>query len=137
MADKNPVAIASSENCRARILKKNPSLSSGSAPAKRNNSHGGTRPGAGRPKGIPNQFTQDMRNAVWEAFDRKGGVEYLVFLAEEHPKVFGTMLQKLIPNATEITGESGGTIKVEEVGRSDAARRLLFALELGGSKDGA
>jgi hypothetical protein len=44
---------------------------------------GGARPGAGRPKGVPNKTTTDMKLAILEAFERAGGADYLTMLAAD------------------------------------------------------
>ena len=54
--------------------------------------------GPGRPKGVPNKVTGQVKEALSQAFDRVGGVDYVVRMAEEHPKAFLTMLARLVPN---------------------------------------
>jgi len=61
----------------------------------------GTKSG-GRIKGTPNKNTRRFKEAVEEAFERAGGVEYLVQLSQSEPKVFGTVLGKLIPRDLKI-----------------------------------
>tara|TARA_R110000772_G_scaffold67964_2_gene150549 strand:- start:116 stop:412 length:297 start_codon:yes stop_codon:yes gene_type:complete len=51
----------------------------------------------GRKKGVPNKLTQDIRAAISEAFDRAGGVNYLVALAKDEPKTFIPLLAKIVP----------------------------------------
>ena len=59
----------------------------------------------GRPKGIPNRLSRDIRSAILSAAeqvgedgDGRGGlVGYCRMLAKRHPKSFSHMLQKLIP----------------------------------------
>jgi hypothetical protein len=60
-------------------------------------SRGGTRPGAGRPKGSQNKTTVKIKEAVLEAFEKKGGVKYLMRLADEDPKTFTILLAKILP----------------------------------------
>lgn len=64
--------------------------------------------GKGRPKGVPNKITTDMRAAMVEAFDENGGVAYLSKLAKKNPALFVHMLAKLIP--TEVKGAITGSI---------------------------
>ena len=51
-------------------------------------------PGSGRAKGTVNKTTAQVREALVEAFERKGGVEYLMRLEDE---TFSRLLTKLIP----------------------------------------
>ena len=37
----------------------------------------------GRKKGTPNRTTHDMKSAIFEAFDRAGGADYLTMLAAD------------------------------------------------------
>ncbi len=55
----------------------------------------------GRKKGVGNRDTAELREMTSEALRRKGGVKYLVWLAEAHPAIFGRLLAKLIPQAIE------------------------------------
>ena len=63
-------------------------------------------PGSGRAPGTPNKATQEVRDALREAFERKGGVEYLVGLDDD---VFARLLARLIPN--EITAQLGAVVE--------------------------
>ena len=58
---------------------------------------GGKRPGSGRKKGGTNKITSDVKQAILEAFNAFGGVEYLCAVAREDPKAFCALLGKLIP----------------------------------------
>lgn len=72
-------------------------------------SKGGRRPGAGRPKGVPNKTTADVKAAILTAFGKAGGVEYLARIAVEDPRTFCTLLGKVLP--LQVTGEDGGPVK--------------------------
>lgn len=50
--------------------------------------------GKGRPKGRQADITRDVRAAIAAAFDRVGGVDYLVRVAETNPAVFVALLAK-------------------------------------------
>lgn len=65
------------------------------------------KPGPGRPKGLPNKTTQAIKDAIVEAFEKAGGVEYLVTLAKEDPKTFCGLVGKVIPLQVEGTGADG------------------------------
>ena len=67
-------------------------------PSVRGKGNGGARAGAGRPKGVPNKTTTDMKLAILEAFERAGGADYLTRLAADEPRTFVTLLAKVLPN---------------------------------------
>lgn len=62
-------------------------------------------PGPGRPKGSVNRTTAALKEALLEAFDRGGGVDWLLALMKDEPKTFASLLSRLIPteSKTEIT----------------------------------
>jgi hypothetical protein len=64
-------------------------------------------PGPGRPKGSVNRTTAALKEAMLEAFDRGGGVDWLLALMQSEPKTFASLLARLIPteSKTEITHE--------------------------------
>lgn len=79
--------------------------------------NGGKRQGAGRPKGVPNKTTQSVKDAITEAFERRGGVPSLVAWAEENQTEFYRLWGRLIPvdvkheggmSFTIVTGVNGG-----------------------------
>jgi hypothetical protein len=65
------------------------------------------KPGPGTPKGMKNRVTTNLKATVEEAFDRLGGVSWLVKLAKSDPAVFCQLLSKLLPKSIEL----GGTLK--------------------------
>lgn len=69
--------------------------------------------GKGRPKGSPNKITTSIKEAIVEAFDKSGGVEYLVKVAEEDPKTFCGLLGRALP--LQVTGAGGGALEHEVV----------------------
>jgi hypothetical protein len=62
----------------------------------------------GRKKGVPNKITADIRAAVVEAFDRAGGVDYLVKLASIDPRTFCGLVGKVIP--LQVAGDPNNPI---------------------------
>lgn len=64
---------------------------------------------AGRRKGTPNKVTTDMREAMAEAFERKGGVEYLLTLDDE---LFVKMLSRMVPNEVAAKVDARATLRV-------------------------
>lgn len=61
--------------------------------------------GAGRKAGTPNALTRDVKEAIAQAFDQAGGVDYLVSIADSKPEVFCTLLGKILPKQVDQTGE--------------------------------
>ena len=53
--------------------------------------------GKGRRKGVPNRTTAALKVALLEAFDEAGGVDWLVQLAKSEPRIFVSLLSKLVP----------------------------------------
>lgn len=53
--------------------------------------------GPGRPKGSANKLTKDIRQAIAEAFDKAGGVDYLVKIAKTQPQTFCSLVGKIVP----------------------------------------
>ena len=51
----------------------------------------------GSRKGSPNKFNKSMKDALELAFERSGGVDYLVRVAGDDPKTFCGLLGRLIP----------------------------------------
>jgi hypothetical protein len=70
---------------------------------------GGARPGAGRPKGVPNKLTRTIKEAIEAAFEQVGGHEYLARMAEDQPTAFMALLGKAMPTQIDasVTGSIG------------------------------
>lgn len=51
----------------------------------------------GRQKGTPNKTTAQIKDAIIEAFEKAGGVDYLVELSKDNPAVFAGLLGKILP----------------------------------------
>ena len=62
----------------------------------------GKRVGGGSRKGIPNRTSAVIRSAIVETFERVGGIQYLEQVAREEPKVFCTLLAKVLPRQTAV-----------------------------------
>lgn len=71
---------------------------------------GAERKPAGRPKGIPNKSTILIKQAILRAFEKVGGEDYLVRVAEEDPKTFCALLGRVLP--LEVTGGDGGPLRL-------------------------
>lgn len=67
------------------------------------------KPGPGRPKGIPNAITSDLKAMIRGALDKAGGIDYLARQAEENPAAFMSLVGKTLPK--ELTGANGGPLE--------------------------
>ena len=62
----------------------------------------------GSRKGIPNRTTQNIKEAIEGAFDRLGGVDYLVTVGKNDPRTFCALLSKLLP--TKLANADGSPL---------------------------
>ena len=67
--------------------------------------------GPGRPKGLKNKVTRDLRAMILGALDKKGGQEWLEKQMDENPTAFMTLIGKILP--TQIQGDPNNPIKHE------------------------
>lgn len=88
----------------------------------------------GRAKGTPNKTTGAVKEMILEALDRSGGVDYLIRQADENPTAFMTLVGKVLPMQTELSGPNGAPIRTEigldMTGLSTEALRELSKLPL-------
>ena len=63
----------------------------------------------GRKPGVPNKLTHDIKLMILEAFDKAGGVEYLVEQSKTNPSAFMTLLGKITP--TTVSGDPNAPMK--------------------------
>ena len=65
------------------------------------------KPGPGRPKGVPNKITADLKRAILEAAEAAGGeggtTGYLTRQADHNPAAFMSLLGKVLP--TTVVGD--------------------------------
>lgn len=61
--------------------------------------------GKGRPKGSPNKTTAAVKTAILNAFEKVGGQDYLVKVAEDDPKTFCALLAKVLPAELKVEGD--------------------------------
>jgi len=85
------------------------------APKSSGAKHGGRRPGAGRKKGVPNKLTADVKAAIMQAFCEAGGAEYQRKISKSHPQVFCTLLGKILPQQTQIFGDSSNPLPIKRI----------------------
>lgn len=71
-------------------------------------------PGPGRPKGVPNKTTTQLKEALLEAAAKAGGagglVGYLTRQAEENPQSFLPLLGKVLP--LQVAGDQDSPLRV-------------------------
>lgn len=60
--------------------------------------------GKGRPKGIPNKITADLKAMILGALNANGGQEYLQRAAEEEKAAFLALLGKCLPKDINLGG---------------------------------
>lgn len=74
------------------------------------NAIGKGKAGPGRPKGVQNKTTIALKEAILEALNAAGGVDYLVTQSRDNPTAFMTLLGKVLP--MQVTGEGGSALTV-------------------------
>ena len=77
------------------------------------------KPGPGRPPGAKNKITRDMREIVREAFEKSGGVDYLVDQSRANPKAFLAIVAKLLPNKVEGEIAVKPTLKIIDLSEAE------------------
>jgi hypothetical protein len=71
--------------------------------------HGGSRPGAGRPPGSRNKISLPLKQMILTALDEAGGVDYLKRLAIENSSAFASLLGKVLPTTLQGPESDGGS----------------------------
>lgn len=74
----------------------------------------------GRPKGCKNKFTTNVRDAIMQSFQNRGGVKWLDSLPNDE---FAKLFAKIIPQTMEMSGLDG-LVEAMNAGakRADAER---------------
>jgi len=81
-------------------------------------SNGGSRQNVAGVKRTQRKLTLDVKEAIATAFEKAGGVDYLVQVAKDDPRVFCALLAKIIP--TEVKAEvnvAGALVDAIQAGR--------------------
>jgi hypothetical protein len=58
--------------------------------------------GQGRPKGVPNKITSDLRAMILGALFDVGGQAYLAEQAQKNPSAFMSLLSKILPSVANV-----------------------------------
>ncbi len=74
--------------------------------------------GKGRRKGSVNKTTAALKDAILNAFNEVGGVDYLVTLAKTDPRTFAALLGRVLP--LTVAGDSDSPLTVKIIRFSDA-----------------
>jgi hypothetical protein len=69
--------------------------------------HGGSRPGAGRPPGSQNKISLPLKQMILTALDEAGGVNYLKQLAIENSSAFAGLLSRVLPTTLQASESDG------------------------------
>lgn len=73
------------------------------------------KPGPGRPKGLKNKVTRDIKEALLEAFNSPeiGGVQGLIKFGSQprNQAKFFEFVMKLLPSKIEASGPDGGPVE--------------------------
>jgi hypothetical protein len=76
---------------------------------------GGARPGAGRPKGVQNQLTRDVKEMILSALEAKGGQDYLARQADDNPVAFMSLVGRILP--LQVNADMKADVTLRPVGR--------------------
>jgi len=67
---------------------------------------------SGRPKGSPNKTSREAAQAILDAFEKVGGVDYLVGVAQTDRRTFCMLLRAVLPR--DVTLRDQRALSIEE-----------------------
>lgn len=65
----------------------------------------------GRQKGTPNKDVANIRQMIEDALEMAGGAEYLRRQSGENPAAFMSLVGRILPKETTISGPDGGPVQ--------------------------
>lgn len=68
--------------------------------------------GPGRPKGLQNKMSTDLKEMILAALSAAGGVQYLTDQAVLNPNAFMSLVGKVLPMTVNADVKNSGTINV-------------------------
>lgn len=69
--------------------------------------------GQGRPKGIPNKHTADLKKMVFGALENGGGQTWLEQQMVDNPVAYMTLLGKFVPRDVNLGGQEDNPVKTD------------------------
>ena len=66
--------------------------------------------GQGRPKGVPNKLTGQVKDMILGALADAGGQQYLARQADENPVAFMSLLGRIVPVEQKQIGDDGKAV---------------------------
>jgi len=67
-------------------------------------------PGPGRPKGVPNKVTANVRAALEASLGPDGGLSFFKRLRVKYPEEYSRLVGKLLP--LQLTGKDGDSLTI-------------------------
>lgn len=87
----------------------------------------GCKPGPGRPRGMKNKTTVELREMIEKALMKAGGVKYLRQQAIENPAAFLALVGRCLPKDIQVTTDSKIVVNLIGVERGRTRDQLPAA----------